>query len=154
MNRLFHLPQSGCGLLVQDLVHNLFLTLRNQEQNSVQHHHGADIGQRKLVSNIMTILVLRRSRQMALMSLDPSGEMVLVKSLGLTLTELEVGSRERDPVKVNVQGLGRVCVLVHEMLFPGIGTEKVELAGEIALNGLSLGQLERRTIRGGLVEDL
>ena len=154
MHGLLDLEQTRRSLLVQDLVHDLLLTLRDQEQDSIEHYARSKIRQCKRVSDIMTILVLRVRREMTFMGLDPTGEMITVKDLGLSLTQLEIGSRERDPVEMVVEGLGRVCVLSYEMLLPGICTEEVELAGEVTLNRQALGQLEDCAVRSGLVQDL
>lgn len=147
VDRLAHLPDVGRRLLGQR--HGLS-ALGVQQQQTIHQQSSLVIGQSQSMTDIVAVAAVLL--QVLLVQADPLGQGLLVVGVGGLDAGVTLDTKDRGAEAV-LGRVGRVEVAVDEMLLPGVGAEEVVLAGEVALDGLGLGELEGLARGGGLVHD-
>lgn len=147
VDRHAHLPDVGRRLLGQR--HGLG-ALGVQQQQTINQQSSLVVGQGQSAADIVAVAAVLL--QVFLVQTDPLGQGLLVVGVGGLDAGVALDSENRG-TKGGLGRIGGVEVTVDEVLFPGVGAEEVVLAGEVALDGLGLRQLEDLARGGGLVHD-
>lgn len=147
VNLLQNLPQVG-GLLSRD--GHLISTLGSQEQQTIDQVCDLDISKGSRVSDIVSVGAVLG--QVGLVDTDKLGEDLDVQLVGF-LDTLVLGGTD----DLLGEGLGDTVSRGEDLLdlvgLVGVLAVEAELVGEVALDGLGLGQFEDGAVLGGLVDD-
>lgn len=146
VNLLQNLPQVG-GLLGRE--GNLISTLGSQEQQTIDHVCNLDISKGSRVSDIVSVGTVLG--QVGFMDTDELGEDLGVEFVGF-LDTLVLGDTNDLLGEGLGDGVGRGEDLLNLVGLVGVLAVEAILVGEVALDGLGLGQFEDGAILGGLVD--